>query len=100
MMETPISQNEIESSDSEDLLEFYADDMSINSGLYTAILSFGVMGPDQSRTVRARIRVSPHMLKAISLLIAKNIGEFEGVTGGEIRLPSGLVDTWRLEAEA
>ncbi len=84
---------------SEDLQEFYADDMTIDSGLYTATLSFGEVQQDKTRMERARIRVSPHMLKAISLLTAKHVREFERKTGGELLLPNALVHSWGLEEE-
>ena len=39
------------------------------------------------------------MLKAISLLTAKHIRDFEALTGGPIRLPNELVHNWGLEEE-
>ena len=84
---------------SEDLLEFYSDDMTIDSGLYTATLSFGEIRQDKTRVERTRIRVSPHMLKAISLLTAKHVREFEERSGGFLSLPNALVHSWGLEEE-
>ena len=83
----------------EDLLDFYSDAMSINSGLYTANLSFGEMRRGKPVLQRVSIRVSPHMLKAISLLTAKHVRDFEQRTGGKILLPNELVHEWGLEEE-
>ncbi len=73
--------------------------MEINSGLYTAILTFGELRRGEPTLNRVRIRVSPHMLKAISLLTAKHVREFEETTGGAILLPNDLVHGWGLEEE-
>ena len=84
--------------DAEDISEFYSDDMTIDSGLYTATLTFGEAHASE-RVQHARIRVSPHMLRAISLLTAKHVREFEERTGGPILLPYDLVHRWGLEEE-
>ena len=85
--------------EAKDFLEFYADNIEIQSGLYTTILTFGVLRVDKPALRRVRISVSPHTLKAISLLMAKNVREFEGETGGPILLPNALVHQWGLEEE-
>ena len=89
----------VQGEEAEDLLEFYSDAMTIDSALYTAILSFGELRRNQPSLQRARIRVSPHMLKAISLLTAKHVRQFEERTGGPILLPNELVHQWGLEEE-
>ena len=43
--------------------------------------------------------MSPHKLKAISLLTAKHVRDFEQKTGGKILLPNDLVHRWGLEEE-
>ena len=93
------SRAEPPSEDAEDLMEIYSDSMNINSSLYTAILTFGELRRNEAPLNRARIRVSPHMLKAISLLTAKHVREFEETTGGKILLPNDLVHQWGLEEE-
>ena len=85
--------------DAADIMEIYADSVRIDSTLYTAILAFGELRRDQPPLHRARIRVSPHMLKAISLLTGKHVREFEERTGGPIRLPNEVVHQWGLEEE-
>lgn len=100
MQETPEPQSGQPSDEPAiDIQEFYADNMAINSGLYTATLSFGELRTGDSAAIRARIRVSPHMLKAISLLTAKHVRDFEEKTGGPILLPNELVHQWGLEEE-
>lgn len=83
----------------EDMQELYVDAMQIHSGLYTAILTFGDLRQDEPTLNRVRLRVSPHMLKAISLLTAKHVRDFERQTGGPILLPNELVHQWGLEEE-
>ncbi len=73
--------------------------MQINSSLYTAILTFGELRSEAPPLNRVRLRVSPHMLKAVSLLTAKNVRIFEEQTGGKILLPNELVHEWGLEEE-
>ena len=85
--------------DPKGLTDLYSDSMQIHSGLYTAILTFGELRHEGPALERVRIRVSPHMLKAISLLTAKHVREFEEKTGGPILLPNDLVHQWGLEEE-
>ena len=85
--------------DAEDLIDLYVDSMHINSSLYTAILTFGELRAEGPPLNRVRLRVSPHMLKAVSLLTAKNVRIFEEKTGGKILLPNDLVHQWGLEEE-
>ena len=85
--------------DAENVHDLYADSMQINSGLYTATLTFGELRQDKPPVHHVRIRVSPHMLKAISLLTNKHVREFEARTGGPIRLPNEVVHQWGLEEE-
>lgn len=85
--------------DARDLTDLYADSMQIHTGLYTAVLTFGELRGNEPPFERVRIRVSPHMLKAISLLTAKHVRDFEEKTGGPILLPNDLVHQWGLEEE-
>ena len=85
--------------DAQNIQELYADAMQINSGLYTATLDFGDLRPNKPPILHVRVRVSPHMLKAISLLTNKHVREFETKTGGPILLPNEVVHRWGLEEE-
>ena len=85
--------------DADDLRDIYADAMQIDSGLYTAILAFGELRRNKPTIHHVRIRVSPHMLKAISLVTSKHVRDFEARTGGPIRLPNEVVHQWGLEEE-
>lgn len=73
--------------------------MHISSSLYTSILTFGELRSEGLSLNRVRLRVSPHMLKAVSLLTAKNVRAFEEKMGGKILLPNDLVHQWGLEEE-
>jgi hypothetical protein len=95
----PENPTEASPEDAEDLKDLYADSMAINTGLYTAMLDFGELRAEKPALNHVRIRVSPHMLKAISLLIAKHVRDFEEKTGGKILLPNDLVHQWGLEEE-
>ena len=72
MQENPATKPEI-TKDAEDILELYVDSMTIDSGLYTAILTFGELGRSGPALNHVRLRVSPHMLRAISLLTSKHV---------------------------
>ena len=94
------SQDDSQSTeDAGDIQELYADSMRIDSSLYTATLAFGQLRRDQPPLHSVRIRVSPHMLKAISLLTRKHVRDFEERTGGPILLPNEVVHRWGLEEE-
>ena len=51
-----------------DPITFYSDSMHIFSSLYSAVLFFGEQMEEREPILRARIKVSPQMLKAIALL--------------------------------
>ena len=98
MQQNPENEPEVPK-DAEDIMELYVDSMTIDSGLYTAILTFGELRRNEPALNRVRLRVSPHMLRAISLLTSKHVRQFETRTGGPISLPNELVHRWGLEEE-
>ena len=59
-------------------ITFYADSMHIFSSLYSAVLFFGEQMEEREPILRARIKVSPQMLKANALLTAKHVRELRG----------------------
>jgi hypothetical protein len=77
---------------------FYADSMHIFSSLYSAVLFFGEQMEEREPILRARIKVSPQMLKAIALLTSKHVREYEAAVG-PIALPEQVYAAWELEAE-
>ena len=79
-------------------ITFYSDSMHIFSSLYSAVLFFGEQMEEREPILRARIKVSPQMLKAISLLTAKHVREYEEAVG-PITLPDQVYTAWELEAE-
>lgn len=83
---------------SEQITDIYADSLHITTGLYSSILYLGELRPGKKPLLKARIRVSPQMLKSLSLLSAKHIRDLEHNVG-EIGLPTGLLHSWGLEDE-
>ena len=77
-------------------MTFYADSMHIFSSLYSAVLFFGEQMEEREPILRARIKVSPQMLKAISLLTAKHVREYEDAVG-PITLPEQVYTAWELD---
>lgn len=82
-----------------DPITFYSDSMHIFSSLYSAVLFFGEQMEEREPILRARIKVSPQMLKAIALLTAKHVKEYETAVG-EISLPDQVYAAWELDGEA
>ena len=81
-----------------DPISFYADSMHIFRSLYSAVLFFGEQMEEREPILRTRIKVSPQMLKAISLLTSKHVREYEEAIG-PIALPEQVYAAWELEAE-
>ncbi len=79
-------------------ITFYSDSMHIYSSLYSAVLFFGEQMEEREPILRTRIKVSPQMLKAISLLTAKHVREYENAVG-PITLPEQIYAAWELDAE-
>ncbi len=80
-------------------ITFYADSMHIFSSLYSAVLFFGEQMEEREPILRTRIKVSPQMLKAISILTTKHVREYEAAVG-PISLPDQVYSAWELESEA
>jgi hypothetical protein len=70
--------------------------MHIFSSLYSAVLFFGEQMEEREPILRARIKVSPQMLKAIALLTTKHVKEYEDAVG-PITLPDQVYAAWDLE---
>ncbi|HCL25775.1 MAG TPA: hypothetical protein DHW65_05450 [Dehalococcoidia bacterium] len=79
-----------------DPITFYSDSMHIFSNLYSAVLFFGEQMEEREPILRARIKVSPQMLKAIALLTAKHVKEYEDAVG-PITLPDQVYAAWELD---
>jgi hypothetical protein len=78
-----------------DPITFYSDSMHIFSSLYSAVLFFGEQMEEREPILRARIKVSPQMLKAIALLTTKHVKEYEDAVG-PITLPDQVYSAWDL----
>jgi hypothetical protein len=79
-------------------ITFYCDSMHIFSSLYSSVMFFGEQVEEREPLLRARIKVSPQMLKAIALLASKHVREYEQAVG-PITLPEQVYTAWGLEAE-
>ena len=75
---------------------FYADSLHVYSGLYSTVLFFGELQEDREPLLRAKIKVSPQMLKAICLLTRKHVREYENAVG-PISLPRQVLEAWEIE---
>jgi hypothetical protein len=70
--------------------EYYTDSVSFMTNLYGFMLEFGAMqSQDAPPTPQVRIRMSPQHAKIMSLLLRKNVQEYEKRIG-TIILPDGL----------
>ncbi len=81
-----------------DPITVYSDSMHIFSSLYSAVLFFGEQMEEREPILRARIKVSPQMLKAIALLTTKHVKEYEDAVG-PITLPDQVYSAWDLNGE-
>ena len=77
-------------------ITFYADSLHIFSSLYSTVLFFGEQMEEREPILRARIKVSPQMLKAMALLTNKHLREYEEAVG-PITLPPQVYSAWELE---
>jgi hypothetical protein len=89
------STGESSGGNSDDPITFYCDSMHIYSSLYSAVLFFGEQMEEREPILRARIKVSPQMLKAIALLTSKHVKEYEEAVG-PITLPDQVYTAWEL----
>ncbi len=79
-------------------ITFYCDSMHIYSSLYSAVLFFGEQMEEREPILRARIKVSPQMLKAFALLAGKHVREYEEAVG-PIVLPEQVYHAWDISPE-
>ena len=77
---------------------FYSDTLHVYSGLYGSVLYFGELQEDREPVLRAKVKVSPQMLKALSLLCRKHVREYEEAVG-PIALPKQVLDAWGIQEE-
>jgi len=75
-----------------DVPEYYTDSVNFMTNIYGFTLEFGVMqGQDEPPIQRVRVKMSPQHAKIMSLLLRKNVQEYERRIG-TIILPDGLYD--------
>ena len=80
-------------------ITFYADSLHIFSSLYSSVLFFGEQMEEREPILRARIKVSPQMLKAMALLTNKHLKEYEEAVG-PIHLPAQVCSAWELDSDS
>jgi hypothetical protein len=74
----------------EEVPEYYTDSVNFMTNIYGFALDFGVMVvQDQPPKSQVRVRMSPQHAKIMSLLLRKNVQEYEKRIG-TIILPEGL----------
>jgi hypothetical protein len=81
-----------------DPITFYSDSFHIFSSLYSAVLFFGEQVEEREPILRARIKVSPQMMKAIAVLSAKHVREYEEAVG-PIALPEQVYAAWEIDTD-
>ena len=81
-----------------DPITFYSDSFHIFSSLYSAVLFFGEQVEEREPILRARIKVSPQMMKAIAVLATKHVREYEEAVG-PIPLPEQVFAAWELNPD-
>ena len=87
-----------EAATSLDAITFYSDSFHVFSSLYSAVLFFGEQLEEREPILRARIKVSPQMMKAIAVLAAKHVREYEAAVG-PISLPDQVFAAWELNPD-
>ena len=81
-----------------DAITFYSDSFHVFSSLYSAVLFFGEQLEEREPILRARIKVSPQMMKAIAVLATKHVREYEEAVG-PITLPDQVFAAWELNPD-
>ena len=81
-----------------DAITFYSDSFHVFSSLYSAVLFFGELLEEREPILRARIKVSPQMMKAIAVLATKHVREYEAAVG-PIMLPDQVYTAWELNPD-
>lgn len=81
-----------------DPITFYSDSFHIFSSLYSAVLFFGEQVEEREPILRARIKVSPQMMKAIAVLASKHVREYEQAVG-PITLPEQVYAAWEIDVD-
>ena len=88
----------VEAPSSLDPITFYSDSFHVFSSLYSAVLFFGEQVEEREPILRARIKVSPQMMKAIAVLAAKHVREYEEAVG-PIPLPEQVYAAWEIDPD-
>lgn len=82
-----------------DIPEYYTDSVNFMTNIYGFTLEFGVMqAQEEPPRQLVRVKMSPQHAKIMSLLLRKNVQEYERRIG-TIILPEGLYNDLGIEDE-
>ena len=76
--------------------EFYIDSANIQTQFYGSTLLLGELRQDKPPLINVKIKVSPQMVKVLSLIMSKHVREYERDVG-EIVIPKSLLHDLGLE---
>lgn len=76
--------------------EFYVDAVNVETQLYGSKLLLGDLRPEQASLIKVIIKMSPQMVKVVSLIMSKHIKNYERDIG-PITLPNALLHSLGLE---
>lgn len=77
--------------------EYYVDSAFVNTQLYGSTIRLGSLrAPGELALVRVSLKVSPPMLKVLSLILSKHVKHYEGSVG-PIAVPKQLLHSLGLE---
>lgn len=82
----------------QDVPTFYCDSIHLNTGVWGTTLYLGELCPGKKPLLRAKVKVSPQMLRAISLLTMKHLRDYQAHIGA-VSLPNELIHSWGIEEE-
>lgn len=80
-----------------DAPEFYVDTVYVETQLYGSTLFLGTLrGPEEPPLIKVVVKVSPQLMKVLSLIIAKHVRNYEQDIG-QINIPKQLIHDLGLE---
>ena len=76
--------------------EFYIDAANVGTQLYGCTMYLGRLRPEEPQLVQVVVKMSPPMLKVLSLILSKHVRNYESDLG-TIPLPKQLLHSLGLE---
>lgn len=80
-----------------DVSEFYVDTVHVETQLYGSTLFLGTLrGPEVPPSIKVVVKVSPQLMKVLSLILSKHVRDYEhGI--GQIAIPKQIIHDLGLE---